>query len=324
MIREVAENIYTFPISLPHNPLKVLNSYVIKGGVDSKNLLIDVGFNCPRCRSDLKKGMEAFDLTPENTDVFFTHGHADHTGNASWLKEQGYELLIGEVDHKHIFRATDSAHLDRMSREGVPTEVTDAMRYRSKKEWMVSDDFAATDLRDGEVLSYGGYKLRCVMTPGHSLGHMCLYDEDKQLMFTGDHVLFDITPNINVAPEGMDSLGNYMQSLEKVAHIPVKIALPGHRQIGGDFSGRVRALYQHHMDRLQEAEDIVRAHPGISAYGTAQHMTWSIVAKSWDDFPVDQKWYAYGEALSHLVYLEKLGRVRRAFSGSGTAEYYVL
>lgn len=322
MIREVAENIYTFPISLPHNPLKVLNSYVIKGGVDSKNLLIDVGFNCPRCRSDLKKGMEAFDLTPENTDVFFTHGHADHTGNASWLKEQGYELLIGEVDHKHIFRATDSAHLDRMSREGVPTEVTDAMRYRSKKEWMVSDDFAATDLRDGEVLSYGGYKLRCVMTPGHSLGHMCLYDEDKQLMFTGDHVLFDITPNINVAPEGMDSLGNYMQSLEKVAHIPVKIALPGHRQIGGDFSGRVRALYQHHMDRLQEAENIVRAHPGISAYGTAQHMTWSIVAKSWDDFPVDQKWYAYGEALSHLVYLEKLGRVRRAFSPLCRCSHY--
>lgn len=323
MIREVAENIYTFPINLPHNPLKVLNSYVIKAAPGGKNLLIDVGFNCPRCRGDLKKGVAAMGLSPENTDVFFTHGHADHTGNASWLQNQGYNMLIGATDHKHIFRATDSAHLERMSREGVPPEETDAMRYRSREEWMVSDDFTARDLEDGETLSYGGYKLRCVLTPGHSLGHMCLYDEDKQLMFTGDHVLFDITPNINVAPEGLDSLGSYMQSLEKVANIPVKTALPGHRQIGGDFAQRVRELYQHHMDRLQEAEDVVRAHPGISAYGTAQHMTWSIVAKSWDDFPIDQKWYAYGEALSHLVYLEKLGRVRRVDMGRDTARYFV-
>lgn len=323
MIREVAENIYTFPITLPHNPLKVLNSYVIKASGGGKNLLIDVGFNCPRCRADLRKGIAALDLAPENTDVFFTHGHADHTGNASWLQSQGFELLIGATEHKHIFRATDNAHLARMEREGVPADVTDAMLCRTKAEWQVSDDFTARDLEDGDVLSYGGYKLRCVMMPGHSLGHICLYDEDKQLMFTGDHVLFDITPNINVAPEGLDSLGSYMQSLEKAAGIPVKIALPGHRQIGGDFAARVRELYQHHISRLQEAEDIVRANPGISAYGTAKHMAWSIVANSWDDFPVDQKWYAYGEALSHLVYLQKLGHIKRVFHG-GTAEYYVI
>lgn len=322
MIREAAENIYTFPISLPNNPLKLLNSYVIKGVDGGKNLLVDVGFNCPRCRSDLKKGMAALNLTAENTDVFFTHGHADHTGNASWLQAQGFELLIGALEHKYIFRATDSAHLDRMEREGVPREVTDVMRYRSRAEWMVSDDFTARELEDGDILSYGGYRLRCVMTPGHSVGHICLYDADKQLMFTGDHVLFDITPNINVAPKGMDSLGSYMQSLKKVADIPVKIPLPGHRQIIGSFAERVAELYQHHMDRLQEAEDIVRAHPGISAYGAAQHMTWALRADSWEDFPVDQKWYAYGETLSHLVYLEKLGRVRRVDRGGDTAQYF--
>jgi hypothetical protein len=41
-------------------------------------------------------------------------------------------------------------------------------------------------------------------------------------------------------------------------------------------------------------------------------MTWDIEADSWDHFPVAQKWFATGEAISHLRYLELRGKVRRA------------
>ena len=37
------------------------------------------------------------------------------------------------------------------------------------------------------------------MTPGHMLGHICLYDEEKQILFSGDHILGDITPVISIS-----------------------------------------------------------------------------------------------------------------------------
>jgi predicted metal-dependent hydrolase len=38
-------------------------------------------------------------------------------------------------------------------------------------------------------------------------------------------------------------------------------------------------------------------------------MTWDIKADSWDQFPVAQRWFATGEAISHLRYLEEEGKL---------------
>ena len=68
-----ADGIAAFPITLPNNPLKWLNCYVILSNKNTKNLLIDTGFNMPQCQQELLVGMQRLNLTPENTDVFMTH-----------------------------------------------------------------------------------------------------------------------------------------------------------------------------------------------------------------------------------------------------------
>ena len=40
-------------------------------------------------------------------------------------------------------------------------------------------------------------------------------------------------------------------------------------------------------------------------------MTWDLTYRSWDEFPMVQKWFATGEAMAHLRFLEREGRVRR-------------
>ena len=70
-------------------------------------------------------------------------------------------------------------------------------------------------------------------------------------MFTGDHVLFDITPNITMWPNLPNALGRYLESLEKVRALPVKLALPGHRHTG-DLEARIQALFTHHRNRVGE------------------------------------------------------------------------
>ncbi len=53
-------------------------------------------------------------------------------------------------------------------------------------------------------------------------------------------------------------------------------------------------------------------------YDVASKMTWSIVARSWQDFPVVQKWFAVSEAAAHLRYLEKRNLVTSERSGEAT------
>ena len=105
MIEHHADRIYAFRVVLPKNPLGWLNCYGIKGVNGGRDLLIDSGFNTPRCLADLKKGMTALDMRPENTDVFFTHAHFDHLGNASNLHDMGCRLLMRKLEYSFYQQA---------------------------------------------------------------------------------------------------------------------------------------------------------------------------------------------------------------------------
>jgi hypothetical protein len=83
---------------------------------------------------------------------------------------------------------------------------------------------------------------------------------------------------------------------------------------------RVDQLLAHHERRLAEAAGIIAADPGINGYGVASRLTWSIRAKNWDDFPGAQKWFAFGETLSHLDYLAGEAKINRTVI-NGVAAY---
>lgn len=317
MIQKLADNLYTFPINFKRSPLGWLNCYVIKGTDGGRDLLVDSGFNTPHCLEDLKAGMEELDMRAENTDAFFTHCHFDHVGNATNLQNMGCRLLIGRQEYDFFRTAPWKNQIDNSVKEGIPKEMIESFNIRLG----MPGDFTAQTLEEGDVLNYGGYSLRCILTPGHSPGHMCLYDPSKKLMLTGDHVLFDISPNITYI-EGKDMLSDYLNSLEKVLHFDVEIALPGHRSTGGKlFRDRVQELLRHHEKRLEETERVVSAGDHMSAYEAASHMTWAIRANSWEDFPINQKWYATGETLAHLAYLYNHGRLINYTDDKGLSEY---
>ena len=101
----------------------------------------------------------------------------------------------------------------------------------------------------------------------------------------------------------------------------MRLALPGHRH-SGPLVPRIDALLAHHRRRAGEALRAVRRLPGSTAYDLAGRLTWDIRAKDWDHFPLTQKWFAVGEALSHLEYLEELGQVARREPPRGPAVYF--
>lgn len=306
--------VYDIQLELPNSPLRNLNVYVI--ATPEQNLIIDTGFNRDECRSALWAGIRELGLDLSRTSLFLTHFHSDHVGLAEEFVPHGCPICMGRIDYQYLdgmkngtkLSATEALFLE----EGFPEDVLALQSKENQgRRFGVSQMFPARLVNDGDVIRLGDVEARCVHTPGHTPGHMALYLPQQQLLFTGDHILFDITPNIAVWTGVPHSLQDYLDSLDKIRALPVKAAFPAHRHGESDVYRRIDALQAHHRDRLEEIFRAVEAHPQSTAYDIAGYITWSARGLGWDRFPPPQKWFAMGETLAHLRWLEDNGRVVR-------------
>lgn len=312
-VEQVAKNIYRIPVPLPKNPLRELNSYLIRG--EDRCLLIDTGFRMDECREALLAGLAELGVDHREVDFFITHLHSDHSGLAPDLTGEGRSIYVSEVDRRWLQYVEDreehTAGLRRrLEASAMPADILDRLLSVNPAFSLAVKPGCEqyVGVYDGDVIPVGEYRLRCILTPGHAPGQMCLWEEAHRIMFTADQVLFDITPNITSWPELDNALKDYMDSLERMRQYPVELALPAHRA-AGDYHRRIDQLLEHHHKRLQEVRDILTREPGLAGYEIAGRMTWIIRAKNWEDFPMAQKFFAVGECQSHLDYLERLGDI---------------
>jgi glyoxylase-like metal-dependent hydrolase (beta-lactamase superfamily II) len=260
----------------------------------------------------MQAGLKKIGVSLDRTDIFITHLHADHFSLVSELATPDTTVWFNRPDAE-IVESWDGIEwmVAYSGRHGFPED-----RLRDALEGHPGSKFASgwipefQILEDGATIRYGGYHFTCIQTPGHTMGHTCLYEPDKKILIAGDHLLIDITPNIQCWSDERNPLKAYLESLEKTACLDVEVILPGHRRIFYDHRRRIRELQSHHQDRLSEVMELLR-HATMSGYETASRMTWDIKAESWEAFPVAQQWFATGEALAHLRYLEQEGLIRR-------------
>lgn len=314
MAERITSNLWRLDIPLEGNPLKNLNSYLLVG--QDRSLLIDTGFRQDSCRRALTDQLAETGVDRERLDIFLTHLHSDHTGLAPEFVGRQGNIYISTIDGEGLRMGLLDSYWQRMYRiyvdEGFPKEEIDRLWRANPAQGAAPRDWGrhCVLLRDGDRLSYGGVTLRCILTPGHTPGHLCLYGEEPGWLFSGDHVLFHITPNICRWESMPDALGSYLESLEALSGLPVNLLLPGHRKETGALDLRIRQLQEHHARRLEETREIILREPGLTAYEIAGRMRWSIRSR-WPEFPVQQKYFAMGECLAHLDYLERRGRIFR-------------
>ena len=318
MTEEVLPGIFRMEIPIPRSPLKATNSYVIKGA--ERNLLVDTGQNCQSALSALQKGLSELDVDMNKTDIFLTHMHADHWGVAPFIKTDSSVIYASETDaaiiNNHLITASPLDFLFTAAcRNGfLPSEAKKAIERHPGNDLGEKEPLKFSFSSEGSVFSIGGYNLHCIETPGHTDGHLCLYEPEQKILFSGDHILGDITPNITWYREIGNPLGEFLKSLKKIADLSVDRVLPGHRRLFADCSGRIDELKEHHRHRLEEAYAVLAAGP-LSGYQVAALMTWDMVYSSWDEVAPAQKFFATGEALSHLRQLECDGLIQRFCEG---------
>lgn len=309
MIEQVSPGLFRIKVPLPGSPLKYLNSYVIKG---ERNLVVDTGLNRDECLAAMTEGLAELEVDTANTDFYITHLHADHFALTPKLASPSSRIFFNRPEAEIIEAHTGwEAMLSYGELNGFPEEELKAALANHPGFKFGSDWVPELSLIDeGQVFAVGDYRFTSLATPGHSRGHTCLWEADKKILIAGDHILDDITPNIQCWWEDDDPLAKYLHNLDKVDALGAELVLPGHRRLITDCSRRVAQLKQHHAERLQEILVILEAGPA-NAYEVAAQMTWDIKADSWEDFPVSQKWFATGEALAHLRCLHNRGGIHR-------------
>ena len=309
MMEEIRPNLIRLPIPLPDSPLQYLNAYVIKS--EDRNLIVDTGLNRTACFEAMQAGLEQLDIDITRTDFFITHLHADHFGLVARLVSNSSRIYFNRPDAELIESWEGFEPMIAFAgRNGFPQgELRAALEahpgHKFGSDWVPELKL----LREGETITIGAYCFQCIETPGHTLGHMCLYEPSEKIFIAGDHMLIDITPNIQCWEDNQNPLRNYLDSLDKVSHLDVDIVLPGHRRVFTHFHQRIQELKQHHQERLAEVERILLNKTPQSAFAVAAQMKWDIKSDSWETFPIAQKWFATGEAIAHLRFLEKEGRL---------------
>ncbi|MCH7579263.1 MAG: MBL fold metallo-hydrolase [Chloroflexi bacterium] len=316
MAKEVLSGLYQLKVPIPDNPIGYVLPYLIPG--DDGYTLVDSGWNTPEAfaalEAELKEVGVSFDQIKR---LLITHVHPDHYGLAGKIKEVcGAEVIVHQRERDFIrSRYRQPAQLlERMANwlieNGVPEDEMPDMQQSSMpaRAFVVPVD-PDTVLWGGETLDFGVYRLEVYWTPGHSPGHICFYERAQRVLFTGDHVLPTVTPNVSLHPQQQGNpLGDYLASLERLMPLEVEEVLPAHEHSFPDLQGRLREIIEHHDTRLDEMLAIV-GDDGATAYDVASGIIWT--TGTFQSFSHWTRRAAISETLAHLEYMVYQGRLHQ-------------
>lgn len=317
LTRQVYHNpdIYKIELPLRGNALKNLNAYVL---IDQgESLVIDTGFLTEECRQVLMEGLHELNISPEHTRLFLTHLHSDHMGLAQYFDYPDSVIYMGQVEYDYYQRlqsgAINKILADTFLEEGFPdAELEEATFKNAARVYLPDEGFFVTTINDQEKIHIGNVELTALLMPGHTAGLMCLYIEKNRILFSSDHVLFDITPNITNWPGMINPLARYIESLDRIRNYPVETVFPAHRNLSDKtMDQRIEEIIAHHHRRAKEILKAIKENPGADAYMIASKLTWSLHGETFASAPKQQKWFAVGETLAHLDYLLHQGKIRR-------------
>jgi glyoxylase-like metal-dependent hydrolase (beta-lactamase superfamily II) len=318
MVEEIASGFYRIPIPLPASLLGSVNAYVVKGL--ERNLIIDTGMDLDLCMQAMDEGLRRLDIDTARSDFFITHSHPDHFTLVSRLIREGSVIYIDRREAEVLETVRSGAmfaDFQKFARlTGFPdSDLGEVLPPELTRRPHIEQVWPFRFVKDADQLKVGDYRFRCVTTPGHSRGHTCLYESTSRLLLAGDHLIADITPGIQARIDVNDPLRDYLQSLDHIYPLDVRLVLPGHHDPFTGFRERIDELREHHRARASEIMAELKD-GGKDVYEVASRITWNVAnSDSWASVPDLQKLLATGETFAHLKYLEGKGALRREVRG---------
>lgn len=317
MIEKIAEDFFRIEMpQLGHYP-KSVNAYVVRDS--ERNLIIDAGLQDDKCMDVMQTDLENLGIDLKKMDFFITHGHGDHVGLVSKLLHTGSAVYLNRLEADFIKKMESGVFFSEVQTlyqmSGFPEEDFEKIvAHVVRHNFMSGDTPPFQFLKDGDAIARGRYRFICVETPGHNKGHMCLYEPDKQILISGDHLLKDSNPAIPGRINNDNPLKEYLLSLDKVYALDIETVLPGHGQPFKNSSQRIEEIKEHLRQQDLKVLSILRE-GRKNIYATALRMISKRNSDSTKPLSVLQSFYIGQEAFAHLRYLEEKGEIERTTEG---------
>lgn len=262
-MEEVADGIFRLELNLflPHAP--AVNIYFID---DELPALIESGPGYGRCRI-VEEELNKFNKSLKHAVYLVnTHEHPDHYGGNYEIKCLHKDVKIAA--HKiaaESFKTLNYAFSDEVLKFVDEKTLSVFRGYKNQYE-NIQNLEVHLSFEDNDSLSLGRRKLKILHTPGHAPGHICLYDEEEKILFSGDNVLGQGTPYIGgisspvFYQEGRNlpagDLSTYFHSLQKMDELNVERILPSHGRACG--KNRIKETMDRKRFQLNEILNILQ------------------------------------------------------------------
>jgi glyoxylase-like metal-dependent hydrolase (beta-lactamase superfamily II) len=281
-------------------------------------LMIDSGYNDGSSFDHLCRQLDFLNTSLKQIRwLLLTHYHPDHSGLANRIKAvSGAEVIMHQDDWSILQATVGSSEVWNIhgmipwARSlGVPdSELEGFFEIASLGRDFFPRGLEPDIILRGETNPVGDSgRLRAILTPGHTPGHICVYDQENSIFFSGDHVLVEITPHISPSHmTSQDQLKQYLEALRKVRPLDVKLVLPAHERPFTHFRQRVDEILAHHDHRLSEVVAAISDRV-VTPWEIAREVEWNV--GEWAEMDATNRVLAVRETLAHLQLLEHRGAV---------------
>ncbi len=209
---------------LPVTPF-AQNCSLLYDKVSMQGVLVDPGGEADRLMSEC----EALGVTI--AEIWLTHGHLDHAGGARDIRDKLGVEVIGPHKDDQFWMDTIEESWEKYGHKGMGKNI-------------VPDRY----LEDGEVLKLADVEFKVLHTPGHTPGHVVIYNQELKIAFVGD-VLFRGSIGRTDFPKG-----NHQQLLSSITQKLWPLGgdmrfVPGH--------GPMSTFGQERQDNAFVADDVI-------------------------------------------------------------------
>jgi glyoxylase-like metal-dependent hydrolase (beta-lactamase superfamily II) len=290
-----------------------VNCYLIE---DEPLTLVDTGPNSGKSLDELEQALAEHGHTIEDLElIVLTHQHMDHIGLLEILaRRSGAEVAALDslgpylADFGKSAAADDEFSQAIMRRHGIPYEISIALgSVGAAFRAFGSSGEVNRRLHDGDDLALRDRTLRVLHRPGHSPSDTIFWDESRQLLICGDHLLAHISSNPLVSrPLDGDAtsarpqaLVQYIESLRATRELPARIVLGGHGEPVIDHVVLIDERLRMHRRRGRKLLRLLDSGP-LTAY--------EIAVQIWGNVAVTQAYLTLSEVLGHMDVLVNEGQ----------------
>jgi glyoxylase-like metal-dependent hydrolase (beta-lactamase superfamily II) len=314
----VLPGVWRLRLPLPWPGVPHCNAWAVASG--DGIVLFDTGMHEPGSMAHLERALAQCNLKVEHVRLLVcTHAHSDHYGQAATIMERsGCELWM-HPDHEHMTRAAQDpeAALERRIEVAIQSGVAEEP-LRAYAEARRGQGYGIAKIVEPDVALVPGVEIPTDLgvwsvheTPGHAPSHVCLFQADRRLLISGDHLLGRVSLYYDYG-YSPDPAGEFLRSLDVVEQLDARLCLAGHGRTFTDVQGHIAANRELVHERIAKVAEVIAGGP-VTAFDAVPQVYGAAIT------PLNANWWL-SETLCYLTHLEAEGRAERVPGEDGAPE----